>query len=102
MSLNTLLSKVPLDKTVFTHTHTSMGSKNISISEEAYLRLRRARRHPRESFSQVIHRGKWDDGSSTARSWLENMEAAPEVSDSVLDSLEANQRADQPPGDKWS
>lgn len=79
-----------------------MGSKNISISEDAYLRLRRARRHPRESFSQVIQRGKWDERSPTAQSWLENMEAVPEVSEAILDSLDANQRTDRPPKDKWS
>ncbi len=80
----------------------SMGSKNISISEDVYLRLRRARRHPRESFSEVIRRGHWDDGEPTARAWLDNFEAAPVVSDAVLDALEADQNADRPPEDKWS
>ncbi len=79
-----------------------MGSKNISISEDAYLRLRQARRHPRESFSEVIRRGRWDDEVPTAQAWLEPFGSAPIVSDEVLDELEANQRADTPPEDKWS
>lgn len=79
-----------------------MGSKNISVSDEAYTRLRRARRHPGESFSQVIQRGKWDDAIPTAGSWLDHMEAVPEVSDAILDVLEANQEEDLPPKDKWS
>lgn len=79
-----------------------MGSKNISITEDAYLRLRRARRHPRESFSEVIRRGHWDDGEPTALAWLDHFETAPRVADGVLDALEADQKADRPPEDKWS
>lgn len=79
-----------------------MGSKNISISEDAYLLLRRARRHPRESFSQVIRRSRWDNESLTAGSWLDAFDEAPVVSDEVLEALEAGQKADRPPEDKWS
>ena len=79
-----------------------MGSKNISISEDAYLRLRRARRHPRESFSQVIRRSRWDNKPATSGSWLDAFDQAPVVSDEVLEALESNQKADQPPEDKWS
>jgi len=79
-----------------------MGSKNISISDDAYLRLRRVRRHPRESFSQVIRRGRWDDETPTAASWLAGFDEAPEVSDDVLDALENDQKTDRPPEDKWS
>lgn len=79
-----------------------MGSKNISISEDAYLRLRRARRHPRESFSDVIRRGHWDDAEPTGRAWLDHFEVAPVVPDAILDELEAGQKADHPPEDKWS
>ena len=79
-----------------------MGSKNISISEDAYLRLRRARRHPRESFSQVIRRSRWDDEFPTAGSWLAAFDQVPVVSDEILDALEMDQKADLPPKDKWS
>jgi len=79
-----------------------MGSKNISISEDAYLRLRRARRHPRESFSQVIRRSRWDDETPTASSWMEAFDEVPLVEDTVIESLDADQKADYPPEDKWS
>ena len=79
-----------------------MGSKNISISDDAYHRLRRARRHPKESFSMVIRRGRWDGDASTAGSWLEAFDDVPTVSDEVITALEQNQAADKPPEDKWS
>lgn len=79
-----------------------MGSKNISISEDAYRRLHRAKRLPRESFSEVILRGRWDDEEVTAGAWLESFGDVPPVSDAVLDELEAIQSADRPPEDKWS
>jgi hypothetical protein len=79
-----------------------MGSKNISISDDAYLRLRRARRHPEESFSQVIRRAHWENNESTARAWLDAFDAVPLTPDTVLDEWEANQKADRPPEDKWS
>jgi predicted CopG family antitoxin len=78
-----------------------MGSKNISISEEAYHRLRRARRHAKESFSQVIRRGRWDEERPTAAAWLEAFPDVPEISEAQMEVLEAHQVADRPPGDKW-
>lgn len=79
-----------------------MGSKNVSISEDAYLILRRARRHPGESFSQVIRRGHWDSTTPIARSWLDSFQKTPIVSDAVLDDWEAAQNEDTPPKDKWA
>lgn len=79
-----------------------MGSKNISISEDAYLRLRRARRHPTESFTEVIRRGHWADEGSTVRTWLEGFGSVPHVSEATLQELEEDQKADRPPTDKWS
>lgn len=79
-----------------------MGSRNISLSEDAYLLLRRARRHSKESFSQVIRRGRWDESAPTAGSFLAAFDDAPVVSDEVLEAWEADQAADQPPEDKWS
>lgn len=78
-----------------------MGSKNISISEDAYLRLRRARRHAKESFSQVIRRGRWDEEIPTAAAWLEAFPEPPEVTEAQLETLEAHQATDRPPEDKW-
>jgi len=79
-----------------------MGSRNISISADAYARLRRARRHPRESFSQVIRRGRWDSELPTAESWLVNMGDVPPVEEGVLEDLEHDQQSDQLPEDKWT
>jgi len=44
-------------KNIHTHTHTEvvMGTKNISISEEAYKRLA-ALKGPNESFTEVVNR----------------------------------------------
>lgn len=74
-----------------------MATKTISIDLEAYERLRRARRRPDESFSQVIKRGRWDTPRSTASSLLGVLDAAPRVPDRVLDRLEAAQETDRPP-----
>jgi len=78
-----------------------MSSKNISIAEDAYARLRRARKHPGESFSQVIRRGKWDTDAPTAQAWLSSMDSAPPVEESVLEALERDQQNDTAPKDKW-
>ena len=43
-----------------------MGRKALSVEEEANERLRRARLNPRESFSKVIKRAKWDTGKPRA------------------------------------
>lgn len=96
------LPEIKLDNAHYDYTHICMGSRNISISDDAYMRLRRMRMHPRESFSQVIRRAEWDHSGTTARSWLKDMEAVPELSDAILETLEANQKADMPPEDKWS
>jgi hypothetical protein len=79
-----------------------MSSKNISITADAYARLRRARKHPGESFSQVIRRGKWDTDAPTAQAWLANMDSAPLVEASILDGLELDQQNDAAPKDKWT
>jgi hypothetical protein len=39
-----------------------MATKTLSVDDEAYERLRRARLHPKESFSKVIKRAKWETG----------------------------------------
>lgn len=54
-----------------THLGTFTDFRNLSITVEAFLRLRRARRHPRQSFSPVICRSRRDDETATAGSLLE-------------------------------
>jgi hypothetical protein len=78
-----------------------MATKTISVDIEAYERLRRARRNPRESFSQVIKRATWPTPPRTSGSFLEALERAPVIDAADLDRLDAAQASDAPPGDPW-
>jgi hypothetical protein len=48
-----------------------MSAKSVSLTLEAYERLRTARRWPGESLSAVILRARWPEGTVTARRLLE-------------------------------
>jgi len=78
-----------------------MATKTISIDIEAYERLRRARRSPKESFSQVIKRADWPVPPRTAAALLNAMASLPTVEEAVIRTLDAAQAADRPPGDPW-
>jgi hypothetical protein len=80
-----------------------MGTKTISLKDEAYERLRSARRYPGESFSEVVLRATWPEDTVTARGLLESLRsgARPRLTDDDLDRLEALERADVPSEDKW-
>ncbi len=77
-----------------------MPTRTLSVDEEAYRALVRARRHHRESFSKVIKRAKWDDGPKRCGGLLAR--AAGEISDESLAVLDEAQATDAPPADKWS
>jgi len=80
-----------------------MATKTISVRLDAYERLRRARRQPDESFSEVILRATWPDVGTTAAMMLERLRTAgPFLSERALERLEEAQAADLPPEDKWS
>ena len=79
-----------------------MATKTISLSVPAYEKLRRARRRPSESFSQVVLRANWPEETITARELLERWSAAPTLfDDDELAAVEAAKAADAPPADKW-
>ena len=77
-----------------------MATKSISIDMEAYQRLTRARLSPKESFSQVIRRTRWDEQVKTCASLLAALPHIPPADETVLARLEAAQRADAVLGDK--
>jgi hypothetical protein len=47
-----------------------MGTKTISLKDEAYKRLKAARRYPDESFSEVVLRATWAEDTITAKGFL--------------------------------
>lgn len=79
-----------------------MATKTVSLSMEAYLRLRSARRHRGESFSQVILRAEWPERTVTGRELLARLAATPPVlPESALDAIDAAKARQRPPEDKW-
>jgi len=80
-----------------------MGSKTISVKDEAYERLRAARRYPGESFSEVVLRARWPEDTITAgqlRALARTRGAC--LSEADLDRIDAIKRLDAPPEDKWA
>ena len=83
--------------------HACMATKTISLRLEAYERLRRARQHPGESFSDVVLRAQWAEESITGAELLCLVrERGPSFSVEELDRIEDARAADQPPRDKWA
>ncbi|MFW5745784.1 MAG: antitoxin VapB family protein [Spirochaetota bacterium] len=79
-----------------------MASKTISVSVEAYERLRRARRSESESFSQVVMRATWPEVAVTAGELLERLASdGALLEQDELDRIEAANRDDRPAEDKW-
>jgi len=79
-----------------------MATKTISLKLEAYERLRRARRSPTESFSEVVMRAQWAEVGITARELLAVYETdGPHFTDESLDRIEEANAQDQPPEPKW-
>jgi predicted CopG family antitoxin len=78
-----------------------MSTKTISLKLEAYERLRAARRYPSESFSEVVLRATWPEDTVTGRDLLARRRG-PRFSEAELDSVDAVNRRDAPPEDKWA
>ncbi|MFW5883546.1 MAG: antitoxin VapB family protein [Verrucomicrobiota bacterium] len=77
-----------------------MATKTLSVDEEAYRKLVRAREHRRESFSQVIKRATWNAGQKRCGDLLHNVTGIP--SEETLAYLERAQLEDSKPEDKWA
>lgn len=81
----------------------SMGTKTVSLKDEAYERLRAARRYPDESFSEVVLRATWPEDTITARGLLDlHRTGRRYFSDEELDRIETLKRHDAVPEDKWA
>jgi predicted CopG family antitoxin len=52
-----------------------MRFKTISLAEDAYEILRKARKAPRESFSQIVRRATWEEPAETMGEALESLVA---------------------------
>lgn len=52
-----------------------MGFKTISLSEDAYRILKKAKRSPRESFTEVVRRATWEEPAETMGEALDLLEA---------------------------
>ena len=80
-----------------------MATKTISLKDEAYNRLKSARRYPDESFSEVVLRATWPEDTTTAKAWLSSRGVRqPLLSVDELDRLDAFKRAQAAPEDKWA
>jgi hypothetical protein len=80
-----------------------MATKTISLRLEAYERLKRARRTPNESFSDVVMRAEWPDVGLTGGDLLALYErGGPYLSEEALDRVDEAKALDRPPEDKWT
>ncbi len=81
---------------------TCMATKTISVTLEAWERLKAARRRPAESFSRVIMRARWREEAVTGAEladWARQRGGVLPGAD--LDAVEEVITADRPPQDKW-
>ncbi len=76
-----------------------MATKTISLKIAAYEKLKRAKRSPDESFSQVVLRGMWPEEPKTAGEFLEACRRRESVLS--LEDIDRSKSQDAPPVDKW-
>lgn len=79
-----------------------MGTKTISLKDEAYARLKAARRYPAESFSEVVLRASWPEDTVTAGAFLRLLrQRRHHLTEADAERIEELKRSDQAPEDKW-
>ena len=78
-----------------------MATKTISIDLVAYERLKNARIGPKDSFSQVIRRARWQQEAKTCSGLLAALEGLPAANEAVIQHLESAQQEDLPPDSSW-
>lgn len=80
-----------------------MATKTISLKVEAYEKLRRARRYPAESFSEVVLRATWPEETITGAQLLRRYrEHGPFFREEDLERIERLKNEDRPPEAKWT
>lgn len=83
-----------------------MATKTISLELDAYEKLKRARRGPRESFSSVIRRAVWPAERFTASQLLDSLRAKMESGEGlpdeeILERLDAAQSERRRSRSEW-
>jgi hypothetical protein len=80
-----------------------MSTKTISLKEQAYHRLKAARRYPEESFSEVVLRATWPEDTITAKGLLAVRAAdRSHFRKDELDRIETLKQSARAPEDKWA
>ncbi|MBI2894113.1 MAG: hypothetical protein HYY06_11225 [Deltaproteobacteria bacterium] len=79
-----------------------MSSRTISLHDDAYRRLKAAKRSPRESFTQVVMRAVWPERTLTGRDLLDRIEREGALlPETALRAIERAKKKDRAPEDKW-
>jgi hypothetical protein len=78
-----------------------MATKTIAVDLAASDRLTSARASAKESFSSVIRRADWPASCTSGSDLLDLMDYLPPLPSGIIDELEAAQKQDNPPADKW-